>query len=82
MKNLQEATERICDLKGTLVAMDALLTAVLHQLPQEARAGLMQSFSLNAEIARTVMLHAPVSELTLAAFERDVSRMSTYIQKT
>jgi hypothetical protein len=38
MKNLQEATERICDLKGSLVALDALVTALLDQMPDEARA--------------------------------------------
>jgi len=30
MKNLQEATERICELKGSLVALDALVTALLQ----------------------------------------------------
>lgn len=81
MKNLQEATERICDLKGSLVALDALVTALLHQMPAEPRAELLRSFSAHAEIARTVMLHAPVSETTVAAFERDVTRMSTYIER-
>ena len=33
MKNLQEATERICELKGTLVALDALVTALLQAMP-------------------------------------------------
>ena len=28
-----------------------------------------------AEVARTVLLHAPISELTIAAFQRDVRRM-------
>jgi hypothetical protein len=79
MKNLQDATERICDLKGSLVALDALVTALLVQMPAESRTGLLNSFSLNAEVARTVLLHAPISDITIAAFERDVSRMSTII---
>ncbi|HXD06089.1 MAG TPA: hypothetical protein VN680_08570 [Burkholderiaceae bacterium] len=79
MKNLQDATERICDLKGSLVALDALVTALLVQMPAESRTGLLSSFSLNAEVARTVLLHAPISDITIAAFERDVSRMSTII---
>lgn len=79
MRNLQEATERICELKGSVSALDALLAALLQQMPAEARAGLMQSFSVTTEVARTMMLHAPVSDLTLAAFDRDVSRMSILI---
>ena len=38
MKNLQEATERICELKGSLVALDALVTALLRAMPVAARA--------------------------------------------
>jgi hypothetical protein len=45
----------------------------------EARADLTRSFSVTAEVARTMMLNAPVSDITLAAFDRDVSRMSTLI---
>ena len=74
MKNLQEATERICDLKGSLVAMDALLSAVIRQLPPVQRAELRLAFEANAEVARTVLLHTAISEFSIAAFERDVAR--------
>ncbi|MCW7540126.1 hypothetical protein OOT46_20030 [Aquabacterium sp. A7-Y] len=74
MKNLQEATERICELKGSLIALDALLTAVLHSLPDEARRDLRERFAVHAEVARTVLLHEPISEHTIAAFEHDVQR--------
>ena len=79
MRNLQEATERICDLKGSLVALDALVTALLDQLPDESRAALLRAFALSSEVARTVLLHASVSDVTISAFERDVSRMSAFI---
>jgi len=79
MKNLQEATERICDLKGSLVAMDALMAALIRVLPAEQRAELRTAFEDNAEVARTVMLHASISELSIAAFERDVERTTTLI---
>jgi len=81
MKNLQEATERICELKGSLVALDALVTALLHELPRPLRADLLKSFEGNAEVARTVLLHTPISEHTIVAFERDVLRMSALIGK-
>ena len=74
MKNLQEATERICELKGSLVALDALVPALLKALPASTRALLMESFDVHAEAARTVMLHADISDVVLSAFERDVAR--------
>jgi hypothetical protein len=79
MKNLQEATERICDLKGSLLALDALLSALLQQLPEGQRAALLQGLLQHAEVARTVLLHAPVSELTVASFEHDVRRMANFL---
>lgn len=79
MKNLQEATEMICDLKGSLVAMDALFTALVSQLPEQSRGELVRAFLLHSEVARTVLLHTPISDVTVAAFERDVSRMSAVI---
>lgn len=74
MKNLQEATERICELKGSLVALDALTSALLQTLAPGARSALAASFDRHAEVARTVLLHAPISEHAVAAFERDVQR--------
>jgi hypothetical protein len=40
---------------------------------------LRTAFEDNAEVARTVMLHASISELSIAAFERDVERTTTLI---
>lgn len=79
MKNLQDATERICELKGSLVAFDALMSALLRRMPEPERIELLRSFSANAEVARTVLLHAPISESTVSAFEHDVSRMLTLL---
>jgi len=79
MKNLQDATEMICDLKGSIMAIDALFTALICQLPAQARQELMHAFSAHAEVARTVLLHTPISDFTVEAFERDVSRMSSVI---
>ncbi|HRC37697.1 MAG: hypothetical protein KBF65_01975 [Rubrivivax sp.] len=79
MKNLQEATERICELKGSLVALDALVTALLQAMPVSARAGLQRTFEGHAEVARTVLLNTSTSEHTIAAFERDVKRTSELI---
>jgi len=80
MKNLQDATEKICELKGSLVAMDTLLASILKVLPDSARRELLQSFVEHSEVARTVLLHTPISESTLAAFEHDVRRNSALIR--
>jgi len=74
VKNLQEATERICQLKGSLIALDALLPAVIETLPPSAHASLMRSFDAHAEAARTIMLPTDISDLVLAAFEHDIAR--------
>lgn len=80
MKNLQDATERICELKGSLVALDALVPAVLGALGASTRARLMASFDAHAEAARTVLLHADISDVVLATFEFDVARNRAVLQ--
>lgn len=74
MNNLQDVTERICELKGSQVAIDALVPAVIEALSASTLARLMESFDAHAEAARTVMLHADISDIVLATFERDVAR--------
>ncbi|MEK8033588.1 trypsin-like peptidase domain-containing protein [Ideonella sp. DXS29W] len=81
MKNLQEATERICELKGSMVALDALLPAMIDGLSPSARARLMESFDAHTEAARTVLIHSDISDLVLAAFERDVARHRVVLQR-
>ena len=82
MKNLQEATERICELKGSLVALNALVPAVVDVLGASSREKLVASFDVHAEAARTVMLHTDISDLVLATFERDVARNRALLQRT
>lgn len=80
MKNLQEATERICELKGSLIALDALVPVLIEALPESAHASLAASFEARAEAARTILLNADISDVVLAAFERDVARHRTLLQ--
>lgn len=79
MKNLQEATERICELKGSQLALAALVPAVIEALSVPTRQRLMASFDVHAEAARTALLHADISDLVLATFERDVERHRTLL---
>ena len=70
----------ICDLKGSVIALDALVTALIHQMPAESRAELLREFHSSSEMARTVLLHAPISDQTIAGFERDVDRFTALIE--
>ncbi len=79
MKTLQDATERICELKGNVLALDALVTALMPQLSAAQQQQLRTTFATHAEVARTILLNAPISEHTIAAFERDVHRMTALI---
>ena len=79
MRNLQDATERICELKGSLVAVDVLMCALVATLPAAARIDLARLHTLHAEAARAVLLHEPISEHTLAAFEHDVQRTAVML---
>jgi hypothetical protein len=81
MKNLQEATERICELKGGLVALDALLPAVIDTLSAAGLSRLTASFDAHAEVARTLMLNSEMSDVVLAAFEREVARNSALLRR-
>ena len=76
MKNLHDATVMICDLKGSLLALETLVTALLSEVPADRRDPLLRTFESNAEVARTALLHTLISEHTLGAFDRDTARWS------
>lgn len=76
MKDLQEATRQICDLKGNVLALEAFLAALIRVLPPVDLPLLKTEFAEESESARTVLMNALVSEHTRTAFERDVERLS------
>lgn len=79
MKNLQDATERICELKGSVLALDALVTALVAVLPARARVDFLERLAQHAEMTRTVLLHAPISDHTIASFEHDLKRIAALV---
>lgn len=72
--NLQEATDKICEIKGELVALDAVLVALAHVLPVEERNTWRASFERTANAAATVLLHADISEHVIDSFNCMVER--------
>lgn len=79
MKNLQEATERICEIKGSLLALDVLLPALMQAQPARTHKTALETLDERAEVARTAMLHSSISEHVLASFERDIARSRTVL---
>ena len=77
MKDLQEATEKICDLKGNVLAMEAVIAALLKTLPADLRLAFSTNLLSEQEAGTAVLLGAAVSEVTVAAFARDVQRVLT-----
>jgi hypothetical protein len=80
VKNLQEATERICELKGSVLALDALTAAIVAGMSDADRAALSTRFASNEEVARTVLLHELISDHTILGFERDAKRIRQLLQ--
>lgn len=83
MKHLQEATERIGELEGNVLAQDALLAALLEAVPPATSDILARSLEAHAEAARTGMANTAASSgHMLAAFERSVARMRAAVGDT
>ncbi len=76
MNHLQQATEKICELKGGLLALDAVVTTLIAALPEAQRGTLARDFAQYSEVARAVLLNAPISEHTINAYEHEVARFS------
>ncbi len=82
MKNLHDATVMICDLKGSQLALETLVTALLRVVPTDRREPLLRTFEVNTEVARTALLHTLISEHTLGAFDRDVARWAALVSSS
>ena len=81
MRNLQQAAERICELKGNLVALESLIVAALSSLSNEERDRLRPAFERCAEAARSSLIQAPISEHTIAAFESRIARTDALLDE-
>lgn len=82
MTNLQEAIERICQLKGHQIATDTLLHALLEALPPASHNALSGTFDSCVEAMRTVMLRTRISDHARNAFENDVARTQAILAGT
>lgn len=70
MENLQQATENICQLKGELFAMHALLDSMLQTMPMEQLRAMSQAHAQSTESARVVLLNsAIIGESVISSFD-------------
>ncbi|WP_141118669.1 hypothetical protein [Pandoraea sp. PE-S2R-1] len=82
MKDLQEATEKICELKGELFAVQALLDAMLRVFPPEAISLIASEFEQASEIARVTLInHARVGESVVSSFDLHATNMASNLQQ-
>lgn len=71
MKNLQEATEHICWLKGEIMALRALLTSILDTRPTDDLRKIRQSFEENIELAQVTCSNALVGDAVVSGLETE-----------
>ncbi|HGN0628029.1 hypothetical protein ACOTDE_26440 [Achromobacter xylosoxidans] len=78
MENLQQATENICQLKGELLAMHALLDSMLQTIPMEQLRAMAQAHTQSTETARVVLLNsAVIGEGVISAFDHHSENWSS-----
>jgi len=68
MKNLQEARAHICDLKGSVMALETIICALVPMIPAEHLTAFWKHLHTEKESATATLLAASVSERTVAAY--------------
>lgn len=79
MKDLQEATVKICELKDENLSQLALLACLVRVLPIEKRVLLPVAFEQEIESARTMLLNSEISDHVLVGLETSVSSIQTLL---
>lgn len=78
VKNLQEVTEKICELKGEAIGMRAMLNAILSEMPASQFAATLQAFDELAEAETVLLLNdGQIGEHVLRGLESYVHGVSS-----
>lgn len=75
MKNIQEVTMKICDLKGAQLGIEAAIQALVAVLPPDLSAAFREELQQQAEAGRVALLNEQVSDRVLSAFDDCIHRM-------
>ncbi len=68
--------EQICELQGSLLAIECFLNAMAEALPADTRQVVRAFYASETEAFRAALMASTAPEATVAAFERDVQRTS------
>lgn len=71
MENLQQITEKICDLYGSVLTHRTFMAALIQVLPPDVVKTLAIQFQQDAEQLKAELLATKISERVLDAYERD-----------
>lgn len=77
MDTVDDVAKKVCELKGSLLAVECMLQAMALTLPESHRATVRQQLQCETEACRVALLGALISEHTLAQFELDAQRLTT-----
>ncbi|KWD49692.1 hypothetical protein WL67_20860 [Burkholderia ubonensis] len=70
MKDLQEATEKICELKGENMALLVVVDALLRSMPQEQLDRFIAAHAQASEVGRVTLLNSDrVGESVVSSFD-------------
>lgn len=66
--------EQICELQGSLLAIECFMNAMAEALPVETRQVVRAFYASETEAFRAALMASTAPEATVSAFERDVQR--------
>ena len=71
--------EQICELQGSLLAIECFLNSVAEAMPAEQRQVVRAFYASETEAFRAALMTSTAPEATVAAFERDVQRTGSVL---
>ena len=74
MDELETLREQICELQGSLLAMECFMNALSEALPDDSRPAVRAFYANESEAFRAALMSSTAPEATVSAFERDVQR--------
>lgn len=78
MKDLPETQQQLTELKGNVLAMEAMLISILRAMPRPQLEETLQEFDQEQESARVTLLNSPrANDLVLHGFDSCAQRMSS-----
>jgi hypothetical protein len=78
---MEATAERMAlELKGNVLAIEVMFSAMTYALPDGMRLQVLGNLDIEADRARTMLVHALVSDTVRESFEAHVVRYKTILQ--